>query len=88
MKKILIVYFLAVSILWASSDINTATKDELMDIKGIGTKKADKIIKFRKSNKIENVEELKSIRGIGDRIISNIKENNTSSKSKTIEVKK
>ena len=43
-------------------NINTASKEELMAIKGIGAKKADAIIKYRKKNRIKKVEELKNIK--------------------------
>ena len=46
-----------------------------MGIKGIGEKKAEQIIEYRKSNKINNPEDLKNVKGIGDSIVNNVKNN-------------
>ena len=54
-------------------DLQTASKSELMEIKGVGEKKADAIIEYRKSNTINSADDLKNIKGFGDTIIDNIK---------------
>ena len=55
-------------------DINTATKADFVKIKGIGAKKAERIITYRKEHgKFNSVEELKNIKGIGNKIIEVIK---------------
>jgi len=72
MRKVLLLLVFSVVWLFASMDLNSATKSQLMDIKGIGAKKADKIIEFRKINKIQNASDLKSIKGFGDVLIANI----------------
>lgn len=81
MKNLVFKIFMLLSIglisLMASVDFNSATKEELMSIKGIGEKKALSIIEYRKSNKIEKVDDLKNIKGFGDKLIAKIK---TSSK--------
>ena len=47
-------------------NINTASADELMDLKGIGEKKAEAIIEFRKANGIfKQPEDLMKVPGIG-----------------------
>ena len=47
-------------------NINTASADELMDLKGIGEKKAKGIIEFRKTNGIfKQPEDLMKVPGIG-----------------------
>lgn len=47
-------------------DINKATVEELKEIKGIGTKKAELIIKYRSEHKcFKNKEELLNVKGIG-----------------------
>lgn len=51
MKKIFFGLVLSCAFLFASIDLNSATKDELMQIKGIGAKKAEMIIDFRKNKK-------------------------------------
>ena len=56
----------------------TASKDELMCIKGIGEKKATAIIKHRKSNNLKSTDDLLEIKGFGKALVSNVK-NNTKS---------
>jgi comEA protein len=49
-----------------SINLNTATKEELMNIKGIGEKTAGNIIEFRDNNgKFSSLEDLMKIKGIG-----------------------
>ena len=48
MKKILFFVALSVSFPFSAVNLQTASKDELMCIKGIGAKKADAIIKYRR----------------------------------------
>jgi len=50
MKKILFFMALSVSFLFSAINLQSASKDELMCIKGIGPKKAEAIIKYRKAN--------------------------------------
>ena len=54
-------------------NINTAPKELLVTIYGIGEKRADKIIEARKTNKITSFIELKSLLGVSDEIIEKIK---------------
>ena len=56
-------------------NINTATKEELDTLPGIGESTAQKIINYRKENgKFSNIEELKEVSGIGDSKFENIKD--------------
>lgn len=55
-------------------NINTATKEELMTIPRIGESKADIIIEYRNNKKFENIDEIKNISGIGDKLFESIKE--------------
>lgn len=56
-------------------NINTADKDELMLLEGIGESYAERIIEFRESNGgFESVEQLKEIKGIGDKKFAEIKD--------------
>ena len=58
--------------------LNTATKEELMMLPGIGDAKADSIIKYREEvGAFQSIEELKEVSGIGDAIFDQIKENIT-----------
>lgn len=55
-------------------NINTATKDELKTLSGIGDKTADKIISYRENNKFKEIEDIKKVSGIGDKIFDDIKD--------------
>ncbi len=55
--------------------INSATKEELMTVKGIGEVKANKIIEYRNTNgKFKSLEELTNVSGIGTKTFEKIKE--------------
>lgn len=54
-------------------NINTATKEELMDIPGIGESKAESIIEYRKSSLFTSIEDIKNISGIGNSVFEKIK---------------
>jgi len=56
-------------------NINTATQADLETIDGIGPALAERIIEYRKQNgKFKNIDELKSVKGIGDKKFESIKE--------------
>ncbi|MDZ7695432.1 MAG: helix-hairpin-helix domain-containing protein [Deltaproteobacteria bacterium] len=56
-------------------NINTASKEQLTELKGIGPVTADRIIEYREKNgKFETVEELTEVKGIGDGTLMVIKE--------------
>ena len=58
--------------------LNTATKEELMTLPGIGESKANEIINYRNKNgEFKSIEDIKNISGIGDSIFAQIKENIT-----------
>ena len=76
MKKIVALLVLCCSFLFAPINLQTASKEELMGIKGIGAKKAEQIIEYRKTNTIKSPEDLKNIKGFGDSIVGNINESN------------
>ena len=55
-------------------NINTASKEELMMINGIGEGKANKIIEYRSNNKFNKIEDIMNVSGIGESIFEKIKE--------------
>ena len=55
-------------------NLNTATKEELMTLTGIGEAKADDIISYRNTNPFTQVEDIKKVKGIGDSIFDKIKD--------------
>ncbi len=58
--------------------INTASKEELMTLSGIGEVKAAAIIKYREDNNgFSNIEDVKNVSGIGDALYEKIKDNIT-----------
>lgn len=58
--------------------INTATKEELMTLNGVGESKALAIIAYREEHGLfTSVEDLKNVSGIGEKMFENIKNNIT-----------
>lgn len=56
-------------------NINLASIEELLNIKGLGEKKASSIIKYREEHgNYESIEDIKKVDGIGDKLFESIKE--------------
>ena len=49
-------------------NINTATKKELVTLKYVGDKIADKIIEYRKTSPFEKPEDIMNVKGIGQKV--------------------
>ncbi len=59
----------------AKININTATAEELSTLEGIGEMKAESIIEFRDNHgHFTKIEDLKNVKGIGDKIFEKIKD--------------
>src|SRR6266513_5466955 len=77
MKKLILalVKCLALSgIAAAAVNINTASKEELTSLKGVGDKRAQEIINYRKKNgDFKSVDDLEKVPGIGPGIMKQIR---------------
>jgi len=93
MFKILVMLLVGFTMAFAIN-LQKASKSELMQIKGIGEKKAEAIIKYRKTHKLKSANDLKDLKGFGDKLISNVKNDvkcnskNSKKKKKKASVKK
>ncbi len=74
MKKLLLALAFLVSFAFGAVNLNTATKKELMTLDGIGDKKAEEIIKYREKTPFQKPEDIKNIKGIGDKLFDKIKD--------------
>ena len=67
--KYLLVLFLSVSFVFGAVYINNASAKELTTLNGIGVKKADAIMKYRKKHCFKTVEDLMAVKGVGPKFI-------------------
>lgn len=54
-------------------NINTASRDELTSLEGIGEKTAERIIEYREINVFDSIEEIMEVKGIGEGKFEKIK---------------
>jgi competence protein ComEA len=77
MKKLLLVFamwFAMSGAAMAIVNINTATKEELTSLKGVGDKRAQEIIDYRKKNgNFKSVDDLEKVPGIGPGLMKQIR---------------
>lgn len=55
-------------------NLNTATMEQLTQIKGIGAVTAQKIVEYRQNEKFTSVEELTNVQGIGDKTLERFRD--------------
>ncbi len=72
--KLLILFIALITSLAAAINLNTATKEELVSVPGIGEKKAQAILEYRKEHgPFKSVDELVSIKGFGEKSVAKLK---------------
>ncbi len=54
-------------------NLNTATVEQLVELKGIGEKTAQKIVEYRKDAKFKSIEELINVKGVGEKTLEKIR---------------
>jgi len=72
----------------AKIDLNTATIAQLVELKGIGEKTAEKIVAYRKIHQFKSVDELVNVKGVGTKTLDKIRDQITVSKKKKAKTKK
>jgi competence protein ComEA len=77
MKRLLLAFVLWFAVsgaALAAVNINTATKEELTTLKGVGDKRAQEIIDYRRKNgNFKSVDELEKVPGIGPGLMKQIR---------------
>jgi competence protein ComEA len=87
MFKFFVILIFTISTLF-SLDISTATKEDFMNIKGIGSVIAERIIKYRSENGLNDPNELINVRGIGPAKLQKIKSQLSNKKSSGVDLSK
>lgn len=81
--KLLSLLIIGATLCFGAVDINKADKKELMAIDGVGEAKADAILEYRKKNNcFKNIQELKEVKGFGDKFLEKNRAGITASECK------
>lgn len=87
MKKLLLglcTYLILTSAALAAVNLNTATKEELDGVNGIGPVKAQAILDHRKKNgPFKSVDDLQNVKGFGDKSVNKVRSQLTVRSSKS-----
>jgi len=67
--KILVLALMLAGFVFGDVDINSASVKELFSLKGIGVKKAETIVSYRKAHCFKNVDEIVKVKGIGKKFL-------------------
>ena len=66
----------------AKVNLNTATVEQLVELKGLGEAKAQKIVEYRKKHKFTSVDQIVEISGIGEKLLEKLRNQLTVEKKK------
>jgi competence protein ComEA len=80
--KIFMIVALLAGFVFGAVDINNANVKELSSLKGIGVKKAEAIVTFRKGHCFKSVDEIVKVKGIGKKFLQQNKKNLEAGKCK------
>jgi len=73
--KLLVLLILAIVTLFGAVDINNASAKELSSLKGIGIKKAEAILTYRKTHCFKSIDEFVKVNGIGSKTLEKNRKN-------------
>lgn len=74
--KLLSLLIIGAALCFGAVDINRADKNKLMSVSGIGEVKANAILEYRKKHTcFKNIQELKEVKGFGDKFLEKNKKN-------------
>jgi len=73
--KILGLLLIVFSLIFGSVDINNASVKELSSLHGIGAKKAEAIVSYRKGHCFKSVDDIVHVKGIGTKFLEKNKAN-------------
>jgi hypothetical protein len=75
-RKIVLVWMTcsSLSVAMSVATVQTVKKEKLGCIKGLGVKRVEAIVRYRKTHTLESLDELLNVKGIGKGILENLKE--------------